>query len=83
MWKDIGQVLNIKFGEFKGLLDMRDGVGGLDEDIKDEKGKIVVDVLNKNLFIGIFYYLNRFNEFVRKFIEKFNEFYKKGWLFNG
>ncbi|WP_039764865.1 flagellar hook-associated protein FlgK [Caldicellulosiruptor sp. F32] len=78
MWKDTGQVLNIKSGELKGLLDMRDGVGGLDED-----AIAGVDVPNKNSFTGIPYYLNRLNEFAKILIEKFNELHTQGYSLNG
>jgi len=81
MWKDTGQVLNVKSGELKGLLDVRDGVGGLDEDVVIN-GQLV-DVPNKNSFTGIPYYLNRLNEFAKKLIEKFNELHTKGWSLNG
>jgi len=81
MWKDTGQVLNIKSGELKGLLDMRDGVGGLDEDVSVNGQP--VDVPNKNSFTGIPYYLNRLNEFAQKLIEKFNELHTQGWSLNG
>ncbi|ADQ45910.1 flagellar hook-associated protein FlgK [Caldicellulosiruptor kronotskyensis 2002] len=81
MWKDTGQVLNIKSGELKGLLDMRDGVGGLDEDMVVNGQP--VDVPNKNYFTGIPYYLNRLNEFAQKLIEKFNELHTQGWSLNG
>lgn len=81
MWKDTGQVLNIKSGELKGLLDMRDGVGGLNEDVVVNGQP--VDVPNKNDFTGIPYYLNRLNEFALKLIEKFNELHTQGWSLNG
>lgn len=81
MWKDTGQVLNIKSGELKGLLDVRDGVGGLNEDVVVNGQP--VDVPNKNDFTGIPYYLNRLNEFAQKLIEKFNELHTQGWSLNG
>jgi len=81
MWKDTGQVLNIKSGELKGLLDVRDGVGGLDEDLTVNGQP--VDVPNKNSYPGISYYLNRLNEFAKKLIEKFNELHTQGWSLNG
>ncbi|WAM33060.1 flagellar hook-associated protein FlgK [Caldicellulosiruptor morganii] len=82
MWKDTGQVLNIKSGELKGLLDMRDGAGGLDES-KDENGNFIANIPNSNKFTGIPHYLNRLNEFARKLIEKFNKLHTLGWSLNG
>ncbi|AZT90593.1 flagellar hook-associated protein FlgK [Caldicellulosiruptor changbaiensis] len=81
MWKDTGQVLNVKSGELKGLLDMRDGIGGIDEDLTVNGQDI--DVPNKNNFTGIPYYLNRLNEFAKKLIEKFNELHTQGYSLNG
>lgn len=84
-WKETGQVLNISTGELKGLLDMRDGVGGLDEDVTVtvNSNPVNVDVPNKNTFNGIPYYLNRLNEFAKKLIEKFNEIHTQGYSLNG
>ncbi|MEZ0537218.1 flagellar hook-associated protein FlgK [Caldicellulosiruptoraceae bacterium PP1] len=77
-WADTGQKVAINSGELKGLLDLRDGVGGLNEDTLAG-----IDVPNENTFTGIPYYLNRLNEFTKKIIEQFNAVHKTGYSLNG
>jgi len=60
-WKD-GNRLEIKGGELKGYIDIRDGNEGIDQG----NGK------SPN-YKGIPYYVSRLNEFVRKFALAFNE----------
>lgn len=64
-WAD-GNALNVKGGELRAMLDMRDGNDGL----------IGTDgVTNSPIFKGVPFYQRKLNEFVRKFAMAFNEGY--------
>ncbi len=60
-WED-GNKLNIKGGELKGLIDVRDG----------NEGKLN-GTQQSPIFKGIPFYIGKLNEFVRKFAMSFNE----------
>lgn len=62
-------------GELKGLLDMRDGSG-----IKTESGEATD---KDNTYSGIPYYLNKLNNYVRKFAMAMNEQYSQGKAVGG
>jgi len=64
-WAD-GNSLNIKGGELRGYLDMRDGNEG---SVNPDNGRVSPD------FKGIPYYQKKLNEFVRIFARAFNEGY--------
>lgn len=64
-WAD-GNKLNVKGGELKGLLDMRDGNEG---SVNPDNGLVSPN------YKGIPYYIKKFNEFVRIFARAFNEGY--------
>jgi len=64
-WAD-GNTLNIKGGELRGYLDVRDGNEG---SVNPDNGKVSPD------FKGIPYYQKKLNEFVRIFARAFNEGY--------
>jgi flagellar hook-associated protein 1 FlgK len=61
-WKD-GNSLEIKGGELKGYLDVRDG----------NEGEIGPNGIRSPQFKGIPYYIKKLNEFVRTFAKAFNE----------
>jgi flagellar hook-associated protein 1 FlgK len=63
LWED-GNSLNIKSGELRGLLDIRDGNGG-------QKG--MDGVTQTPSYKGIPYYQSQLNHFVRVFAKAFNE----------
>jgi len=64
-WAD-GNKLNVKGGELKGLLDMRDGNEG---SVNPDNGLVSPN------YKGIPYYIKKLNEFVRIFARAFNEGY--------
>jgi flagellar hook-associated protein 1 FlgK len=64
-WED-GNTLNIRSGELRGYLDMRDG----------NDAQVGVDGETKSPnYRGIPYYMNKMNEFVQVFAQSFNEGY--------
>lgn len=77
MWKDTNQEINVSTGEIKGLIDLRDGIGGI---VEDDNG---VNYPNKNSYTGIPYYLNRLNYFTKTFIDKINQIHTQGYSLDG
>lgn len=71
-WAD-GNQLEVKGGELKGYLDVRDGNGGQPHD-PDYTGPLDESPLYK----GIPFYMKKLNEFVRTFAKAFNEGYING-----
>jgi flagellar hook-associated protein 1 FlgK len=61
-WKD-GNSLEIKGGELRGYLDLRDG----------NEGQVGPNGIQSPQFKGIPYYIKKLNEFVRTFAKAFNE----------
>ncbi|MDP4093188.1 MAG: flagellar hook-associated protein FlgK [Bacillota bacterium] len=71
-WAD-GNSLNIKGGELRGYLDIRDG----------NNGKVGLDgVTATPMYKGIPYYMNKMDQFARTFAKDFNNIHSAGYGYN-
>ena len=93
IWQSSGEIVQVTGGELKGLMDMRDGIGGVGENILPAVPSELSGVVetpwdlgfapNKNNSFGVPYYMRKWNLFAHTLMITFNEVHRQGYTLNG
>ncbi len=93
IWQNSGEIVRVTGGELKGLIDMRDGIGGAGENILPavptelsglpETPWNLGIAPNRNNSFGVPYYMRMWNLFAHTLMITFNEVHRQGFTLSG